>query len=82
MVFATTTGPHAERALPNYNLSDIFTLNNVYRLQALKFTHMWHKGILSRLFDNLFQYAVAGTHTKQDQLNLYPFHRESSSPSE
>ena len=32
-------------------------MNNVYRLHALKFTHLWHKGLLPSLFDNLFQYA-------------------------
>ena len=57
MFFATTSGPHTESALPYLNLLDILTVNNVYRLQALKFTHMWHKGLLPRLFDNLFQYA-------------------------
>ena len=32
-------------------------VNNVYRHHALKFTHLWHKGYLPSLFDNLFQYA-------------------------
>ena len=39
------------------NLLDVLTVNNVYRLHALKFTHLWHKGLLPSLFDNLFQYA-------------------------
>ena len=43
--------------LPFLNLLDILTVNNVYRLHALKFTHLWHKGHLPSLFDNLFQYA-------------------------
>ena len=33
------------------------TVDNVYRLHGLKFTHMWHKGLLPKVFDNLFQYA-------------------------
>ena len=43
-------------ALPFLNRLDVLTVNNVYRLHALKFTHR-HKGHLPSLFDNLFQYA-------------------------
>ena len=57
MFFATTSGPYTESALPFFNLLDVLTVNNVYRLHALKFTHLWHKGHLPSLFDNLFQYA-------------------------
>ena len=57
MFFATTSGPYTESALPLLNLLDVLTVNNVYRLHALKFTHLWHKGHLPSLFDNLFQYA-------------------------
>ena len=56
-VFATTSGPYTESALSFLNLLDVLTVNNVYRLHALKFTHLWHKGHLPSLFDNLFQYA-------------------------
>ena len=38
--FATTFGPYTESALPFLNLLDILTVDNVYRLHALKFTHM------------------------------------------
>ena len=44
-------------ALPVLNLLDVLTVNNVYRLHALKFRYLWHKGHLPSLFDNLFQYA-------------------------
>ena len=57
MFFATTSGPYTESALPFLNLLDVLTVNNVYRLHALKFAHLWHKGHLPNLFDNLFQYA-------------------------
>ena len=57
MFFATTSGPYTESALPFLNLLDILTVDNVYRLHALRFTHMWHKGFLPKVFDNLFQYA-------------------------
>ena len=57
MFFGTTFGPYTESALPFLNLLDILTVDNVYRLHALKFTHMWHKGFLPKVFDNLFQYA-------------------------
>ena len=64
MFFATTSGPYTESALslPFLNLLDVLTVNNVYRLHALKFTHLWHKGLLPSLFDNLFQY-VSYRHT-------------------
>ena len=66
MFFATTSGPYTESALPFLNLLDVLTVNNVYRLHALKFTHLWHKGHLPSLFDNLFQYMlVIGIHTIQ-----------------
>ena len=57
MFFATTSGPYTESALSFLNLLDVLTVNNVYRLHALKFTHLRHKGHLPSLFDNLFQYA-------------------------
>ena len=57
MFFATTSGPYTESALPFLNLVDVLTVNSVYRLHALKFTHLWHKGLLPSLFHNLFQYA-------------------------
>ena len=57
MFFATTSGPYTESALPFLNLVDVLTVNSVYRLHALKFTHLWHKGLLPSLFYNLFQYA-------------------------
>ena len=31
--------------------------DNNHHLHAVKFTHMWHKGFLPKVFDNLFQYA-------------------------
>ena len=57
MFFATTSGPYTESALPFLNLLDVLTVNNIYRLHALKFTYLWHKGLLPSLFDNLFQSA-------------------------
>ena len=57
MFSATTSGPCTESALPCLNLLDILTVENVYHLHALKFTHMGHKGLLPRVFDNLLQYA-------------------------
>lgn len=56
LFFVTTSGPYTESALPFLNLLDILTVDNVYHLHALNFTHMWHKGLLPKVFDNLFQY--------------------------
>ena len=57
MFFATTSGTYTESALPFLNLLGVLTVNNVYCLHALKFTHLWHKGHLPSLFDNLFLYG-------------------------
>ena len=54
MFFATTSGPFKESALRYLNLLDVLTVNNVYRLYTLKFTHLW---LLPNVFDKLFQYA-------------------------
>ena len=57
MSFAMTSGPSIESAIPCLNLQDILTVHNVYRFRTLKFTHVWHKGLLPNVFDNLFQFA-------------------------
>ena len=57
MFFAATSGPYTESTLPFLNLLDILTVDNVYHLHALTFTHMWNKRLLPRVLDNLFQYA-------------------------
>ena len=42
--FARKFGKQTESALPLLiNLLDVLTVNNVYRLHTLKFTHLWHK---------------------------------------
>ena len=55
--FATTYGECTESALPLLNLLDVLTVHKVYRLQIIKFTYLWHKGLLPKLFSNYFQYA-------------------------
>ena len=55
--FARTWGKLTQNALPLFNLLDILTVNNVYRLHILKFTHLWRNGLLPVLFQNYFQYA-------------------------
>ena len=56
-VFATDHGEHTESALPLLNLLDVLTVHNVYRFHILKFTYLWHKGLLPKPFSNYFQYA-------------------------
>ena len=51
---ARTFGGQTENTLPLLNLLVVLTVNNVYRLQALKFTHSWHKGLLPSLFHDFF----------------------------
>ena len=55
--FATAYGEHTESALPLLNFLDVLTVHNVYRFQILKFTYLWHKGLLPKLFSNYFQYG-------------------------
>ena len=55
--FATTHGKDVKSARPLLNLLDILTVHNVYCLHALKFTHLWHKGLLPNIFCDIFQYA-------------------------
>ena len=46
----------------------------MYRLHILKFTHLWHKGLLPVLFQNYFQYArsIHGYNTRYaSKQNLY-----------
>ena len=72
--FARTLGELTESALLLLNLLDVFTVNNVYRLHILKFTHLRHKGLLPVLFQNYFQYAssIHGYNTRYaSKQNLY-----------
>ena len=55
--FARISGKQKDSALSLLNLLDVLTVNNVYQLHTLKFTHLWHKGRLPILFQNYFQYA-------------------------
>ena len=55
--FARTFDEQTDGALPLLNLLDVPTVNNIYKFQALKFTHLWHKGLLPSLFQDFFQYA-------------------------
>lgn len=55
--FAKTFGGETEKAKPLLNLLGLLTVNNIYRLQVLKFLHSWHKGLLPEIIENIFQYA-------------------------
>jgi hypothetical protein len=39
------------------HISYTISVDNLCRLSALKFTHLWHKSQLPRIFDSLFQYT-------------------------
>jgi len=72
--FARTFGEPTDSALPLLNLLDVLTVNNIYKFQTLKFTHLWHKGLLPKLFQDFFQYAgnVHGYNTRYaPRKNLY-----------
>ena len=55
--YARTLGSKTESAKPLLNLLDILTVDNIYRLEVLKFSHSWHNGLLPEVFDDIFQYA-------------------------
>ena len=55
--FARAFGEQTDSALPLINLLELLTVNNVYRLHALRFTHLWHKNFLPNVFYNFFKYA-------------------------
>ena len=55
--FARAFGRETESAKPLLNLRDLLTVDNIYRLEVLKFSHSWHNGLLPEVFDNTFQYA-------------------------
>ena len=72
--FAKSFGSETEKAKPLLNLLGLLTVNNIYRLQVLKFLHSWHKGLLPEVFDNMFQYAsnIHGYNTRYAaKHNLY-----------
>ena len=72
--FARTLGKSTESALPLLNLLDVLTVNNIYRLHILKFTHLWHKGLFPVLFQSYFQYAssIHGYNTRYaSKQNVY-----------
>ena len=55
--FSRTFDRETESAKPLLNLLDLLTVDNIYRLEMLKFSHSWHNGRLPEVFDNTFQYA-------------------------
>ena len=54
LFFATLNGKCTESALPLMNLLDILPVENIFRLQLLKFSHQWHKKQLPSIFDEFF----------------------------
>ena len=56
--FATTHGKNIESAFLFMNLLDILSVNSIFKLQALKFAHLWHSKALPNIFENYFQYAT------------------------
>ena len=57
MFYSKTFGKETESAKPLLNLLDVLTADNIYRLEILKFAHLWHNGLLPRVFDDIFKYA-------------------------
>ena len=66
LFFAPLYGKSTESALPLMNLLDILTVENIFTLQLLKFSHQWHKKQLPSIFDEHLHYAsdVHSYHTR------------------
>jgi len=58
MFYSKTFGKETESAKPLLNLLHVLTVDNIYCLKILKFTHSWHNGLLPGVFDNIFKYAT------------------------
>ena len=56
--FAILYGPDTDSALPFLNLLDLLTVNNIYKLQLLSFTHNWHSKTLSNIFSHHFKFSM------------------------
>ncbi len=57
ILFSTLYGENTESPLPLLNLLDILTIENIFKLQALRLVHKWHKQTLPTLFLYSFKYA-------------------------
>ena len=57
LFFTTLYGKCRESALPLLNLLDILTVENIFKLQLLKFFYQWHKRQLPSIFHEHFHYA-------------------------
>ena len=55
--FATLYGKNTNTAFPLHNLLDLLSVENIFTLQLLTFSHKWHKKQLPNLFDNNLLYA-------------------------
>ena len=74
IVFAQAFRYQTNSAFPLLNLLDALTVNNVYQLQDLKCTHLWHKSLLP--FQNFFQYprnVHSCTRRYASRKNLFKF---------
>ena len=58
MFFAKVYGKDVESTLPLLNLLSFSLIDNVFKLHALQFAHLWHKNQLASSFDNWFQFAT------------------------
>lgn len=55
--FATLYGKNTESALPLINLLDMLTVENIFKLNCLKFIYLWQTNQLPNIFDNYFEFA-------------------------
>ena len=54
MFFARLYGKNTDSAQPYFNILNILTVYNIYRLHVLIFVHKWHNGLLPKCFTSMF----------------------------
>ena len=57
LFFATLYGKNTSNALPFINLLDLLTVQNIFKLNSLKFIHQWQTNQLPSVFDDYFDFA-------------------------
>ena len=57
LFFETLYGKKTSDALPFINLLDLLTVQNIFKLNSLKFIHQWQTNQLPSIFDDYFDFA-------------------------
>jgi len=74
MFYSKTFGKETESAKPLLNLLDVLIVDNIYRLEILKFAHSWHNGLPPGVFDDKYARNMHGYNTRYTaKQNFYKY---------